>query len=1551
MSEGVSQDWESIEGKVGRHVLEQSQKCLGAYRENPTLVLEHANIERATAQGGYGRRQLFELVQNGADALIGTTGAIHVILTESALYCANEGDPIDAEGVTAILQSYVSMKRGQQIGRFGLGFKSVLGVTDQPEFYSRSGSFTFDSAFSEKAIRAVAPDALRFPTLRIAMPEDPADAGRNDPVLRELMDWATTVVKLPLGSGRGVWLSDNLAEFPGQFLLFVPHVEVLTLEDRTGGITKIRDIRIVRVGEELELTEPGSRARWKVFTTRHTPSNEARADAGELADREDIPIAWAVPTSGPLREGAFWAFFPTESRTTLSGILNAPWKTNEDRQNLLQGAFNVELLDASARMIAGAIPSLSTPDDPCRYLDLLPARGRESRNWADRHLGDVVYEVASAAPCLPDQRGLLRTPGELDMAPELVSDRALSRWEGLPDRPVAWVHHSALNRERTPRAIRLLNHDGERIRSSIIAWLEALVVDPTERASAGAIAVAEAISEDADERQSEELRRARIVLTDSERLVDFSLGSAYLSGEYRPHRAISYVHDKLASDAETRRRLQRLGVTPVTPETELEGMLARGAHSVADWGREEWERFWEVVRRTEVDRAAGIVQTAVGGKTPSTIRAKTVSGQFRPLHRTLLSGPVVPQDGSRDATVAIDVSFHVGEVEALERLGAVPSPIEWTHAEEEPWYQEFHENAIREYMSALPSEGSRPDESYLVFESSLTPGPLSVLEELSEDGAVRFSSALLDSLTGNERWTIAHRTIRTYPRRDFEAPALWMLKRLGRLSTSLGPREVGQAVGPSLANWERIVPVATCSHAHAERLGLPKSLETLSVEHWDAALHETVRLDDDLQIGGFYTEASRFIGPPERVRCRVGQAHGSLPPGQVTVTSDLHEFRTLVENGTPVVRVATSGDRSRLEADWGMLPSERSVQRRIHLVPSTPEVRLVDEYQGLEWCTQDNVEGWRLQRCSELYVETLTETGRGHYAQTFIIEEKVVFVSDKLTDDELLSHLGNDGPFTITPEDIDDILDQRQNTKRNQLQSNIRNQTTDGDKLVTAVGPQALRQHLPNGLMNAVEEIHGNLDDGKLGEVALAMYGYESLRLLKRELEEADLLPPGQWAGSPAAQRFTRDLGFPAEYAGTRGASREPLVEVDGPTELPKLHKFQREIAAEVRSLLARQENRRALIALPTGAGKTRVAVQAIVEAVRHDAFSGRVLWVADRDELCEQAVQSWSEIWHSLGSDSRLHISRLWGTNDATPLDGELHVVVATIQKLRGIVDDPAYAWLSRPACVVVDEAHSSIGPEYTALLSWTGLGRSQARDLTTLLGLTATPFRGVSQEETQRLVSRYGRRRLDIEALGDFPERALQDMGVLSHVDHELIPGEEVQLSEDELIQLRQLRQLPRDTELLLGQSVPRNIRLLESMKKLPRDWPIIFFATSVAHAQTMAALLTLEGIPAAAVSADTSATTRRQYVERFRNGDIQVLTNYGVLTQGFDAPSTRAVYIARPTYSPNLYQQMIGRGLRGPKNGGEERCLVVNVEDNVAQYGEALAFHEFDHLWRSQ
>src|SRR4051794_116944 len=93
--------WGGVDSGLAVHLLKCNQRCIDAYRANPLLVREHANIERATAQGGYGRKQVYELVQNGADELLGVRGRIHLILTDTALYCANEGQALTSVGLEA----------------------------------------------------------------------------------------------------------------------------------------------------------------------------------------------------------------------------------------------------------------------------------------------------------------------------------------------------------------------------------------------------------------------------------------------------------------------------------------------------------------------------------------------------------------------------------------------------------------------------------------------------------------------------------------------------------------------------------------------------------------------------------------------------------------------------------------------------------------------------------------------------------------------------------------------------------------------------------------------------------------------------------------------------------------------------------------------------------------------------------------------------------------------------------------------------------------------------------------------------------------------------------------------------------------------------------------------------------------------------------------------------------------------------------------------------------------------------------------------------------
>jgi superfamily II DNA or RNA helicase len=113
----------------------------------------------------------------------------------------------------------------------------------------------------------------------------------------------------------------------------------------------------------------------------------------------------------------------------------------------------------------------------------------------------------------------------------------------------------------------------------------------------------------------------------------------------------------------------------------------------------------------------------------------------------------------------------------------------------------------------------------------------------------------------------------------------------------------------------------------------------------------------------------------------------------------------------------------------------------------------------------------------------------------------------------------------------------------------------------------------------------------------------------------------------------------------------------------------------------------------------------------------------------------------------------------------------------------------------------------------------------------------------------------------------------------------------------------------------------------------------------------LLTIQGRPAASIDQDTSPEDRRVAIERFKSGDLKVLTNYAVLSQGFDAPKTDAVYITRPTSSEVRYLQMVGRGLRGPKNGGTEEVLIVNMLDNIVEFRDSIEYEKVKDIFESE
>ncbi len=478
------------------------------------------------------------------------------------------------------------------------------------------------------------------------------------------------------------------------------------------------------------------------------------------------------------------------------------------------------------------------------------------------------------------------------------------------------------------------------------------------------------------------------------------------------------------------------------------------------------------------------------------------------------------------------------------------------------------------------------------------------------------------------------------------------------------------------------------------------------------------------------------------------------------------------------------------------------------------------------------------------------------------------------------------------------------------------------------------------------------------------LHDYESgVRGTRTHRSKVDAIAERKWhPGKSWAMHFVRTLRFPVVYAGSKGEESLPdSLDVEPCIALPRLRDFQIELRDQVLDILNRRHTgNRAILTLPTGAGKTRTTVEALLTWRQSQEDPSIILWVAQSEELCEQAVQSFREVWFDLGhrgasQRETLTIGRLWGDRNAVPI--ECGVVVASIQKLRAaergagrdLTPEDLRIIGENTGVIVIDEAHRALAPSYTGVLHSLGINFRQKSADTALLGLTATPRR-TSEDETKRLRRRFNNRILNAPTLGQDPVQSLRGQGVLARVDYESLDYEAKRIDLDANARHAQyfedFEDVHPDVLQRLGEEHHRNRRIVERLLELDPSWPVLLFACSTQHAQAVTSLLRRGGRSTGCVLGTTRSTTRRALIEHFRNGELSVLCNYGVLTTGFDAPSVRCVVVARPTASPILYEQMVGRGMRGPEFGGTSRCLLIDVDDNL-QWQDRRATIEYPSL----
>ena len=340
-----------------------------------------------------------------------------------------------------------------------------------------------------------------------------------------------------------------------------------------------------------------------------------------------------------------------------------------------------------------------------------------------------------------------------------------------------------------------------------------------------------------------------------------------------------------------------------------------------------------------------------------------------------------------------------------------------------------------------------------------------------------------------------------------------------------------------------------------------------------------------------------------------------------------------------------------------------------------------------------------------------------------------------------------------------------------------------------------------------------------------------------------------------------------------------------------KLFDYQEDMKERIEKAL--RLHRSVMAQMPTGTGKTYL-LTAVIDSFVSNNPKENVWIVAHRRELVSQIDETVRK-FHSYSA-----------SNTSSLLSS---VKAMSIQWLMRHYDEIK----EEPGMIVIDEAHHALAKTYKEM--WERFPNAK------FLGLTATPCR------------------LNGKGFTDLFDVLVQSWGVPEFISKgRLATYDFVSIKSDgvtqRLIDSLQKRGADGDyqnkeMDMLLNKK-PSIERLYQSLEEFGKDRKGIVYTINISHAQKITKLYQEHGVKAIAIDSKTPATERQQDIEAFKKGDIQVLVNVDIFSEGFDCPDVEFVQLARPTLSLAKYLQMVGRGLRVAK--GKKNCVII---DNVGLY----------------
>lgn len=340
------------------------------------------------------------------------------------------------------------------------------------------------------------------------------------------------------------------------------------------------------------------------------------------------------------------------------------------------------------------------------------------------------------------------------------------------------------------------------------------------------------------------------------------------------------------------------------------------------------------------------------------------------------------------------------------------------------------------------------------------------------------------------------------------------------------------------------------------------------------------------------------------------------------------------------------------------------------------------------------------------------------------------------------------------------------------------------------------------------------------------------------------------------------------------------------------------------------------LFQMPTGTGKTYLFSSIIKDLIAYYKSSKmeiNILVVAHRIELLDQIASTLGNYGIPCGFIQGAREQHLWQ-----------RVQVGSIQSLVSERNE-----MNVRRCgfdyIIVDEAHHTLADSYRRLFDMFPEARK--------LGVTATPWR--MNHET--FTSVYQTLITTPQVKWFIQNHLLADFDYVS-----IRPDSSIQSLVDS-IDVSSTGDFVNDALSSAFDNQRIRSRLFESFEKYAKNRKGIVYAINKEHARNIAELYSSKGYISVNIDCDTPKEERERFIEEFKKGEIQVLVNVELFTEGFDCPDVSFVQLARPTRSLAMYLQQVGRGLRYVE--GKEKTIFI---DNVGLYNY-FGLPDADRKWK--